>query len=537
MEDNTEIKEKESFFSKCTNYIILKLKDRYFLKGLSTLIGASLINFLAGSIFSMCQLVIYEISYIHHFNAKSKISTVKEAFYYPVEVFFQCLASIFSGLLYKMVGLHYTNLIGVGILCIGYLIIFLSNSFTFDMFGMIFGGIGTGIIYYPSTANACEWFMDNNGIVIGIIETMISLGSFFFNLIGEKVINPKQERSEEKSKLYSREIGKNFKTFTLYLLTFSIILYILSTLLMFTKRKNSSKQININLLLSDDNENENENENKKESDEVKKSSENDEINQLDFIKRNINIKNVYIELKNMVNKAMKSKKFIIFLFIAVLESPVPSMIFALYREMGENEKIQQLFLISIGPINFIFECVGGFAFGVLCDYVKKQYLLLFILGFNALTSFIYCVTFKNDITFFLATNFVSFTSGGFYSVKDCFILGVFGVEIYVELIALVNFCVALIIIGLTPLASILDDKKKQAGYWTIFSILGILTLIGFVLCFYVKENIYTFDKIIDYDDENNDNNDNDKDNDNDNDKDNKKDSTNEEKKDEEQTLH
>jgi Na+/melibiose symporter-like transporter len=294
---------------------------------------------------------------------------------------------------------------------------------------------------------------------------------------------------------------------------------------MFKKRKNASKEININLL-SDDNENEN----KKESDEVKKNSENEDINQIDFIRRNINIKNVYIELKNMINKAMKSKKFIIFLFIAILESPVPSMIFALYREMGENEKIEQLFLISIGPINFIFECVGGFAFGVLCDYVKKKYLLLFILGFNALTSFIYCVTFKNDITFFLATNFVSFTSGGFYSVKDCFIIGVFGVEIYVELIALVNFCVALIVIGLTPLASILDDKKKQAGYWTIFSILGILTSIGFVLCFYVKENTYTFDRIIDYDDDNNDK-DNDKDNDN------KKDSSNEEKKDEEATLN
>jgi Na+/melibiose symporter-like transporter len=339
------------------------------------------------------------------------------------------------------------------------------------------------------------------------------------------VKNTKKEKSEEKSKLDSREIGKNFKAFTLYLLAFSVLLFILSTLLMFTKRKNTSKEININLLLSDDNENEN----KKESDEVKKASENEDINQLDFIKRNINIKNIYIEMKNMVNKAMKSKKFIIFLFISILESPVPSMIFALYREMGETEKIQQLFLISIGPINFIFECVGGFAFGVLCDYVKKQYLLLFILGFNALTSFIYCVTFKNDITFFLATNFVSFTSGGFYSVKDCFIMGVFGVEIYVELIALVNFCVALVIIGLTPLASILDDKKKQTGYWTIFSILGILTLVGFVLCFYVKENTYTFDKIIDYDDDNNDN-------DNDKNKDNTKDSTNEEKKDEEETL-
>jgi len=527
MEDNAEMKVKDSFFSKCKNYIIRKLKDRYFLKGLSTLIGASLINFLAGSIFSLCQLVVYEISYIYHFNPKSQISTVKEAFYYPVEVFFQCLASIFSGLLYKAIGLHYTNLLGVGILCLGYLIINLSNSFVFDMFGMVFGGIGTGIIYYPSTANACEWFMDNNGIVIGIIETMISLGSFFFNLIGEKVINPEQQKSDEKSKFYSKEIGKNFKTFLLYLIAFSVVLYILSSLLMFTKRKNTSKEININLLLSDDDENEKE----KENNEEKKKSENEDedVNQIDLIKRNLNIKNVYIGLKNMVNKALKSKKFIIFLFIAVLESPVPSMIFALYRDMGEHEKINQLFLTSVGPINFIFECVGGFAFGILCDYVKKQYLLLFILGVNALTSFIYCGTFKNEIIFFLVTNFISFTSGGFYSVKDCFIIGVFGVEIYVELIALVNFCIALIIIALTPLAGILDDKKKEVGYWTIFSILGILTTIGFVLCFYVNEDTYNFDRIIDYEDED--------EAENNNDKDNKKDSSNEEKKDEEEKLH
>lgn len=519
MEDNTEVKEKKSFFSKCTDYITLKLKDRYFLKGISTLIGASLINFLAGSIFSVCQLVIYEISYIKNIP-NSQISTAKEAFYYPVEVFFQCFASIFSGLLYKMVGLHYTNLIGVGILCLGYLILLLSKSFAVDMLGMIFGGIGTGIIYYPSTANACEWFMDNNGIVIGIIETMISLGSFFFNLIGEKVINPNKEKSNQ---FYSKEIGENFKTFMKYLLLFSLVLYILSFLLMFTKRKNSSKEINVNLLLSDD---ENEKEKEKESDDIQKSSENEDVNQIDFMKRNINIKNVYIEMKNMVKKALKSKNFIIFLFIAVLESPVPSMIFALCREMGENREIHELFLTSVGPINFIFECVGGFAFGILCDYVKKKYLLLFILGFTSLTSFVYCATINHEITFFLATNFISFTSGGFYSVKDCFIMGVFGVEIYVELIGFVNFFVALVIIALTPLAGILDNKdnsKRDAGYWTIFSILGILTLIGFVLCFYAQENTYNFDKIIDYDD-------NDKDND-------KKDSINEEKKDDEETLH
>ena len=52
-----------------------------------------------------------------------------------------------------------------------------------------------GIIIYSSTANVCELFLDNNGIVVGIIETMISLGSFCFNLLGEKIINPKKAKA------------------------------------------------------------------------------------------------------------------------------------------------------------------------------------------------------------------------------------------------------------------------------------------------------------------------------------------------------
>ena len=48
---------------------------------------------------------------------------------------------------------------------------------------MIFGGVGTGIIFYPSTTNAYEWFKDHNGIIVGIMETMISFGSFFWTFL------------------------------------------------------------------------------------------------------------------------------------------------------------------------------------------------------------------------------------------------------------------------------------------------------------------------------------------------------------------
>ena len=43
---------------------ISRFSDKDFRKGFATLIGASLINFLAGAIYSLCTLAVYEISYI-----------------------------------------------------------------------------------------------------------------------------------------------------------------------------------------------------------------------------------------------------------------------------------------------------------------------------------------------------------------------------------------------------------------------------------------------------------------------------------------
>ena len=68
---------------------------------------------------------------------------------------------------------------GVTLLIIGYYTMYLSNHLAVDLLSMILGGIGTGIILYPSTTNAYEWFPLNNGIIVGIMETMISFGSFF----------------------------------------------------------------------------------------------------------------------------------------------------------------------------------------------------------------------------------------------------------------------------------------------------------------------------------------------------------------------
>ena len=129
--------------------------------------------------------------------------------------------------IYKQIGLHRTNFIGVSILSLGYFLMYLSTNLFMDMSAMILGGIGTGIILYPSTTNTYEWFKEHNGIIVGIMETMVSLGSFFFAFLGEKIINNKEIPSNDEDNLYDISIGKRIKKYLIVQITSLISVFFL----------------------------------------------------------------------------------------------------------------------------------------------------------------------------------------------------------------------------------------------------------------------------------------------------------------------
>ena len=99
----------------CINRII---KNKNLLKGISTLIGTGILNFIMGAVYSLSTLAVYEISYIK--GRGGLIDIFHLTFYWPVEMIFQCISSFFSGSVYKKIGLHLTDLIGGIILLLGY---------------------------------------------------------------------------------------------------------------------------------------------------------------------------------------------------------------------------------------------------------------------------------------------------------------------------------------------------------------------------------------------------------------------------------
>ena len=251
------------------------INDKNFLKGLSTLFGGVILNFLIGAVYSLSTLAIYEISYI---KAKGgSIDIYHLTFYWPLEMFFQCISAFLSGSVYKKIGLHLTNVIGVIILELSYVLMYFSLSLFQDLISVILSGIGTGIILYPSTTNAIEWFENRSGLIVGIMESMISFGSFFFCLLGEKVINKNGVESNDIDNLYDYEIGKKFKDFLIILILCVLVGFILSFILMKEKKKIDKKEYyTLHKEVNNNNKSENEKENVEEN--VKENNNENEIN-------------------------------------------------------------------------------------------------------------------------------------------------------------------------------------------------------------------------------------------------------------------
>jgi MFS family permease len=540
------------------------INDKNFLKGLSTLFGGVILNFLIGAVYSLSTLAIYEISYI---KAKGgSIDIYHLTFYWPLEMFFQCISAFLSGSVYKKIGLHLTNVIGVIILELSYILMYFSLSLFQDLTSVILSGIGTGIILYPSTTNAIEWFENRSGLIVGIMESMISFGSFFFCLLGEKVINKNGVESNDIDNLYNYEIGKKFKDFLIILILCVIVGFILSLILMKEKKKIDKKEYyTLHKEVNNNNKNEKENveknakENNNENEinkkdliiENKETMENKEeknnkveelidnqliekinekvnnnvkdetavhnLNKIQHVEipvannNNNNINNIdnnnnptkkeiekELKLKQAIKLAIKSRRLILFVIIVMLQIPVGSMAFALYREIGEYKKIDIKYLQLIGSFTFIQECLSSFVFGLLCDYITIKNLLFIINGVGTVFGFFYCLSFNNSFIFFLVQILLSFSSGGYYPVKDFYLLKVFPKEIYIELNSYVSFLVASAINLCNSLSYFILSliHNKDTGFWILFISFGILSLCGFILnCFTNEEKINLRERI------------------------------------------
>ena len=462
-----------------------KKKNPNFIFGVLSVIGSCLINFVYPSVFAFCTLCVYQTSYIKHNGGTADISYTM--FYYPVLLLFQSIFGLIAGIIFSKVGVHWTNLIGTFIFILAAFIMYISARFYLDMISSALYGIGVSILMFPSTTNSCKYFMNHIGLINGIVETFISLGSSFFNFIGEEIINPDFIPSDPQDHLYDEKIAKRVKIYLLIQLFSSLGVYLISEILTKTYDENRTEEFSIKSLLRfeeikslfhqkkdlkliDDKNEEMQSMDEKEN----KSKENNEIDKNKKIKKT---------RKEQLKIALKSWKFWRYNLISLSQSPVSDMIFAMYRGIGETYRIDQNALQLIGTLTFVIEFILSFVFGILCDYVNFRILIFINNMIGSMVGITYYYTFHSSFWFTFLTLLISVQSAGYYSLKDYHLMKVFGTEIYIDLSGVVCLFTGIVVIILTFITYIIETElqDKDTAYLFVFPVFGIFNFMGVIL--------------------------------------------------------
>lgn len=444
-----------------------KEKTNTLKNGILSVIGASIINLIYPSIFSICTFVVYQTSYIK--NRGGNVNINHTMFYYPVVLLFQSIVGLLGGYIYSRIEVHWSNFLGSALVILGSLLLYFSKYFALDMVSMAIYGTSVAVIMYPAVTNACKYFMNRIGLINGIIETAISLGSTVFAFIGEEFINPDKIQSREEDFLYDDKIAKKFKNFLLIQMGCILAAFIIG--LFCNKKYKEEEDNNNNNIVKIEQEN-----NVASTNEVNNVNIiNSANNELQNNKKNIR--------KEKIIKVLKSWRFWRYNIISMSQSPISNMVFSMYRGIGESKRINQTVLQLIGTLNFFVELLFSFVYGILSDYVNFKILLFSMNILGTIVGFTYCLTFHNNFFFALLTLLISLQGAAYYSLKDYYLMKVFGTEIYADISGFICLFTGIIVIILTFITYYVEQilEEKDMAYWIMFSLFGGINGIGLVL--------------------------------------------------------
>ena len=492
-----------------------QIKKTNFIYGVLCIIGASLINFSYPSIFAFNTLAVYQTSYIKHNGGDAYINYTM--FYYPVNLLFQSIFGLIAGIIFSKIGVHLTNFLGTVLFVLSGFIMYISNRFYLDMISMSLYGVAIAILMFPSTTNACKYFMNHIGLVNGIVETFISLGSTFYTFIGEKMINPDEIPSDPEYHLYSGDIAIKVKSFILLQIFSYLGVYIIGELITKTYKENNKEKFSITFIFRI-NEIKSLFNRKKEINELvsgtmelgKSENDSNEDNNKDIKSNNDNNNEIYVKDENnniikdkkitksrkeKIKIVLKSWKFWRYNLISLSQSPISDMVFAMYRGLGESYQVNQTALQLIGTLTFIIEFILSFVFGILCDYVNFKILLFIMNIIGSVVGFTYYYSFNSSFFFTFLTLLISVQSAAYYSLKDYHLMKVFGTDIYIDLSGVVCLFTGICVIILTFVTYWVEEvlTDKDTAYKIMFPIFGGFNFMGVILGFFEDDEPFNYD--------------------------------------------
>lgn len=474
-------------------------------KGICSIIGGMLLNFVLGSFYLWGTINLYVASYFHQID--SSFTLENSLIIFPLMSLSFHSAAPISVKLCENLGFRLQMILCLILMCSSYYFALSFTSFWgfFFIFGFLFG-LASGLTYLLPLYNAYKYFPDKRGLISGLILGAYGFGSMLTSPYLINFLNPDNEKpvqdQSDKNYYFNKEICDNLQ-YSLRMLALlficlgisGIILCIeyeedeVENLLAFTDElypKENTKDMVIELHMNhiqDEKHSENE-ENPKLSkisqisNIIKKSIFNSKI-----AKWSIKTQNPEDQTQcNTVSEAIRSPLFYYILFFFSLSSSGGYFIAANYKNLGIITINDDNFLNIVGSVGAVSNGLGRVLWGILMDKFKffNSFLLLLILEITILASLKIVLDYKWLYLIWVGISF--FCLGGHPVIFPPFTIKSFGTKVGSKVYGILfggmffgNFLQTFIVMGL----------KNAIG----FDNLGFVFIIGGIACALVLINV------------------------------------------------
>ena len=194
--------------------------------GISSTIGAVLIHFIYGSLYTWSNINSYFVSYLKYHDSPN-IQLVDGFFLMPLINFISNIASYFGPIIDAKYGVKPCLLVSITLILISNTFLLITTKLPLIYLSMLLFGSGIGMGYMAVMRNAWLYFPTKKGLLCGIILFGYGISAMVFTWISDAVVNPSYETVDTSTGLFPQQIANRLY---LYIQLLNIIVVILSAI-------------------------------------------------------------------------------------------------------------------------------------------------------------------------------------------------------------------------------------------------------------------------------------------------------------------
>ena len=208
----------------------------YFIRGICSIISATIIHFLIGSYHTWKQLLPYYISYLYHTgntNVLIKHSVMYIPYFRLIYTFFLMIGVITT----SKIGIYIPCIISLSLLITSHCVLLLTTSFMYVVIAFTLFAIGSGLVYTSVIINAWCYFPRAKGAILGLILTGFGCSGFTMTIVLNRAVNPLKKEVNGVNGYYDKDIAIQSLMYVKYMLVVMIVGSVVAVMLMNPWRK------------------------------------------------------------------------------------------------------------------------------------------------------------------------------------------------------------------------------------------------------------------------------------------------------------